>query len=334
MNLLQIAKAVEDLSPNHSILLYGPPKSGKTRLVGTAARIPEIQNIYWFDIENGSETLLHMDLSDSELEKVTLFKIRDTRDNPIGIETMLKVMTSKKPLKICDGHGRVDCAICRKASLSFTDWDISKCTHNDLVVIDSGSSLGDSALAATCLGQPEMFKPGWDEYGIVGKWLTDILSVIQQATHTNFVMITHEIALEDDNGKDMFFPLVGSKAYSLKVGKYFGTVVYVDKKMNKHVAGSSSTYRNNVITGSRVNAEIEKAKVLDMRAILIEGGVLKEGVFASPLTEVEVATGKEQKEPEIDVMREAAPTGLAAVLAKKKADAAAKRAANEEVKTS
>lgn len=319
MNLLQISKAVKDLAPNHSILMYGPPKSGKTRLVATAASIPEVSNIYWFDIENGSETILHMGLPDSALEKITLFKIRDTRDNPIGIETMLKAMTSKKPIKICDAHGKVACAVCSKEREAFTDWSINDCTHNDLIVIDSGSALGDSALAATCLGQGEMFKPGWDEYGIVGKWLTDIMSVIQQATHTNFVMITHEIALEDDNGKDMFFPLVGSKAFCLKVGKYFGTVVYVDKKMNKHVAGSSSTYRNNVITGSRVNAEIEKAKTLDMRAILIEGGVLKEGVFETEERKQETV------EQNIDVVKEAAPTGLAAILAAKKEAAALKR---------
>ncbi|EDO26387.1 predicted protein [Nematostella vectensis] len=185
-----------------------------------------------------------------------------------------------------------------------------------------GSQLGDSALAATCLGQGEMFKPGWDEFAIVGKWLGDIMSVIQQATHTNFAMITHEIALEDDNGKDMFFPLVGSKPFCLKVGKYFGTVVYVDKKMNKHVAGSSSIYRNNVITGSRVNAEIEKAKELSMRAILIEAGILKEGEV-----QTEEKTFTETENTEIKMETEAKPVGLAAKIAAKKAEAAAKREA-------
>lgn len=281
MKLSEVAKATQELASNHSILLYGQPKTGKTRLAATSIRIPEFKRVFWFDGENGSETLLNMGLTEEEMDKVTLFRIRDTIDNPIFIETMLKAMSAKKTSIICDKHGKVDCPDCTKAKASTTSFSLASLTHNDLVVIDSGSQLGDSALAATCLGKGEMFKPGWDEYGIQGKWLSDILSVIQQATHTNFLVVTHEIALEDDDGKDKFFPLMGTKPYSMKVAKYFGTVVYVEKKLNKHVAGSSSLYRHNLLTGSRVNAKIESAKEVDMRTIFIEGGVLKEGSFES-----------------------------------------------------
>ena len=41
----------------HSILLYGPPKVGKTELAGTLAKINDVDNIYWFDLENGADTL-------------------------------------------------------------------------------------------------------------------------------------------------------------------------------------------------------------------------------------------------------------------------------------
>lgn len=278
MNLKDLAKASAAIQPNHSVLLYGPPKTGKTKLVGTAARIKEINNIYWFDIENGIETLLHMGLTDEELAKVTVFKIPDTRDNPIAIETLLKAFSSKTPINICDLHGRVSCVECAKNKLPAVSFCINKCTHNDLVVIDSGSQAGDSAMAALCLGKDSMFKPGWDEYGIQSKWLGDICSIIQQATYTNFVVITHEICIENDEKKDMFYPLMGTKAFCMKVGKYFGTVVYVHKKLNKHVAGSSSTYLGDRVTGSRVNAAIEKsAGEADMRTILIEGGILRPG---------------------------------------------------------
>jgi hypothetical protein len=170
------------------------------------------------------------------------------------------------------------------------------CNHTDLVVMDSGSELGDSALSATMKGKEDMFKPGWDEYALQGKWLGDILSVVQQAKHTNFVLITHEIALEDSNKQDKIYPLMGSKPFCMKVAKYFGTVVYVDKKLNKHVAGSSSTYRGNVLTGSRVNARIEDAKNgdYDMRTILVEGGILRPVIEApagavNPVSQGEVA---------------------------------------------
>lgn len=289
MKLSEIAKAVATILPNHSMLLYGPPKTGKTRLVGTAAKIPEIQRIFWFDGENGAETLLHMGLSEAEMDKVVLFKIRDTKDEPIFIETVLKAFTAKTGVNICDLHGRCDCAVCKKDKLPSTYFNMRECTHNDLVVIDSGSALGDSAMAALCLGKDSMYKPGWDEYGIQGKWLGDILTVIQQCTFTNFAVITHEICIENDEKKDVFYPLMGTKAFSMKAAKYFGTVCYVHKKMNKHAAGSSSTYRGDLVTGSRVNAKIEKdEKSADMRTILIEGGILREGVMG--ITPEEKAT--------------------------------------------
>lgn len=284
MKLSEVAKATQELASNHSVLLYGQPKTGKTRLAATSIKIPEFSKIWWFDGENGSETLLNMGLTEAEMDKVILFRIRDTVDNPIFIETMLKSMSAKKTSLICDKHGKVDCPDCARAKLPSTKFSLSELTHNDLVIIDSGSQLGDSALSAACLGKGEMYKAGWDEYGIQGKWLSDILSVIQQATHTNFLVITHEIALEDDDGKDKFFPLMGTKPFSMKVAKYFGTVVYVEKKLNKHVAGSSSLYRHNLLTGSRVGAMIEKNKEVDMRTIFVEGGILKEGSLTSAPT--------------------------------------------------
>ena len=69
------AKAASAVPTNHAILIYGPPKSGKTRLVGTAAKIPEVQNIYFFSLENGHEVLIHeCDLTEAEMEKITWFR--------------------------------------------------------------------------------------------------------------------------------------------------------------------------------------------------------------------------------------------------------------------
>lgn len=322
MKLSELAKAVEAVSANHSILIYGPPKMGKTRFVGTAAKIAEIENIFWFDLENGSETLLHMGLTEEEMAKITIFKVRDTKDNPIGVETILKALSARKDIKICDAHGKVDCAICAKEKASFTVWNMTKCTHNDLIVIDSGTQLGESALAAACSGQSVLFKPGWDEYGVQGTYLSDILSTIQQATFTNFVVICHTLVIEDDDGKDKFFPLMGTKPYSMRVAGKFGTVIYADKKMNNHVAGSSSTYRGNVVTGSRLGVSLEASKTLDMRAVLVAGGVLKEGVHSPADGPVYQDSFTQEA---VLVNAEAAPTGLAAMLAAKKAAAEAKK---------
>jgi hypothetical protein len=273
-SLLDIKNAVAKVQKNHSILIYGPPKSGKTRLVGTAAKLPEIENIYWIDMENGSETLLHMGLTDAELAKIKLINLTNTRQDPVAIETMLRLCAAKAPLNICDRHGRVDCPACKADKSPFQSFWFGQATHRDLVVIDSGSELGDSAAAATVRGKPTTHKLTFDEWGMVGKWLGDILSVIQAGQNTNFVVITHEISLEGDDGKERFYPLIGSKNFSMKCAKYFGTVIYTHIKLNKHIAGSSSTYKGDTVTGSRVNATIESAAEPDMRTILIEGGVI------------------------------------------------------------
>lgn len=277
MNLAELAKKATLKSPNHSILLYGQPKTGKTKLVGTAAQLPEIKRIIWFDLENGAETLLHMGLTEEELSKITLISIPDTRENPRGCETILKAFSAKQPIHICDNHGKVGCVECQTAKASTVEFLMSSLTKTDLVVIDSGSQLGDSALAMAMAGKPVEAKPGWDEYGLQVKWLSDILSIIQAAYFTNFVMITHLIPIEEEmNGvkRDRYYPLVGTKAMCQKVAKYFGTVIFVEIKMGKHTAGSSSLYRNDATTGSRTNAKIEAGKELSMRSILQEGGIL------------------------------------------------------------
>lgn len=274
MNLKDLAKQVARVKPNHSILIYGPPKSGKTEFVGTSAKIPELKKIYWFDLENGSETLLKMGLTDEEMEKIVLIKLPNTRDNPVAIETMLKAFSAKTSIQICEEHGKVGCIHCKgKGNVPFA---LSMLGHNDLLVVDSGSELGDSAVSATMKGRDDMAKPGWDEYALVGKWLGDILSVMQQAHNTNFVMITHEIAIEGENKQDKLFPLMGTKNFSMRCAKFFGTVVYTHVKLGKHVAGSSSTYRSDVLTGSRVHVKLESAKDLSMREILVKGGIIQE----------------------------------------------------------
>jgi hypothetical protein len=317
MKLTALARAAQTIvSRNHSILIYSQPKAGKTELAGTIAKIKAVRNIYWFDIENGSDTLLnpHLGLTEAEMEKITIIKVMDTRDNPIAIETMLKALTAKTSVSICEAHGRVDCAHCTKAKAPFISFCLKDLSHNDVVVIDSGSQLGDSALAAACIGKPNMFKPTFDEYGMVNKWLGDCMSVVQQCEHTNFVVLTHEIALEDDEGKDKLFPLMGSKNFSMKCAKYFGTVIYLHKKMGKHVGGSSSTYRADLLTGSRIGAAIEKGE-LNMEEVLVKYGILKGD--SAPSVNVNTEKGETHEEVKSGETQEAPPVEKKLTLAER-----------------
>ena len=171
-------------------------------------------------------------------------------------------------------------------------------------------------MAAACLGKDIGFKPSFDEYGQAGFWLSDILSVVQQCHNTNFVVITHELVdTEEINGKqtDKIFPLMGTRAFCRKVSKYFGTVAYFHIKMGKHTAGSSSTYKSDTMTGSRVNAVLEKSKDLSMRDILVAGGILSSSASppVSTTSTAEASSPVQKAEPK--------PNPLAAMLAKKAA---------------
>jgi hypothetical protein len=272
MRLTDAAMATNKLiRDNHSILIYGPPKSGKTRLVATAAKNPSINRLFWFDGENGASTIRNMGLTESELAKFILYKIADTKENPYFIETMLKVVSSKTKLRICDAHGRATCPECSKIpNYAGEDFLLSECTHNDLVIIDSGSQLGNSAMNASVKGKPDLYKPQFDDYGNVRKWLSDILSVVQQAHHTNFIVITHELSADGEDGVERLYPLMGTKPFSTEVSKYFGTVVYTHFKLGKHAAASSSTFKPNIITGSRLNIRLENSPEPTMTDLLKE----------------------------------------------------------------
>jgi hypothetical protein len=265
---------ITTLKTNESVLVYGPSKSGKTRLVATAAKMPRIKRIPWFDGENGATTLLNMGLTPAELAKIQYIKIPDTRDTPYFIETMLKALTSKIPVRICDTHGRVTCPECSKLpTYPHEVFDMRSLTRDDVIVIDSGSQLGNSAIASVCMGKDIFYKLQIDDWGNVRKYLTDILSVVQQAQYTNFVMITQELQTEGrDLAKkdhiDKIYPLIGSKAFCAEVSKYFGTIVHTHLFLGKHKAASASTYKPDLITGARNNALIEKLENPDMSVIL------------------------------------------------------------------
>lgn len=74
-------------SKTKRILVYGPPKSGKTKLVGELA---EKMKLIWFDLENGKDTLFQ--LPQEWQANIDMFSIPDARAFPMAIETCLKVV--------------------------------------------------------------------------------------------------------------------------------------------------------------------------------------------------------------------------------------------------
>lgn len=279
MNLLQAIKAANQagsiLSRNHTFLIYGEPKSGKTQLTATIIKIPELKRIFWFDTEKGIETVVTMYrdgfFTNEEIEKVIFIKVPDTREAPTAIETMLKAIASKNAVKICEEHGKVNCLHCTQKLLPMIDFDHKSLTSSDAIVIDSLSQVGASALNAACLGKPSEYKPTFDDYGACGKWLGDLCTVLQACAYCHFFAVTHTLEITDEATKrTTIYPLCGTKNFSMNVAKYFGNVIYTDKILKRHQAISTTVGNQQTHAGSRLGLKLDGMQKPDLGVLLTD----------------------------------------------------------------
>lgn len=243
---------LSQLTPSRTqrVLIYGPPKTGKTKLAGALA---ECFNLYYFGLEQGHEVLFQ--LPAEWQERIEVINIPDTKNNPIGIETMLKVIIGEA-VSICSDHGKINCLKCMQGSRPVTNVYLNKLGPDDVVIVDSLTQLTNSALSHIIRKQPEDYKPEWDDWARLGFAMDRFLSSIQQAKY-NVVCISHEVGSELEDGKEKIVPVAGTRNFSRNSAKYFDHVVYASIVNGKHQFGSSTLYKNNIMTGSRTNAVLE-----------------------------------------------------------------------------
>ncbi len=315
MDLLTLFTAVKqagqaEVVTNHNFLVYGLPKTGKTELVATVAEAEEFDTIYWFDPDNGIETVRRMfkdgKISEAALRKIVYIKIPDTRVNPQAIVTLLAAICTRNPVTICEQHGAVACADCKREGKGSIPFHYVKLTKRCAIVIDSLSAVGDSALNKACEGKPSEYKPQLDDYGSVNKWLTDLCITLQAAEVCPVFAITHATVEKDELGNEKITPICGSSTFSGKVAKYFGTVIYMEKKMGKHKASSTSLSNMGTQAGSRLGLNLDTAPKLDLVQSLRDCGYFTslQGAPSSPALTVKA------------VSEEAPKSGLAAMLNK------------------
>lgn len=240
-------------SKSRRVLLFGPPKSGKTQLAGALA---SDFNLIWFDLENGVDTLLK--LPEEQKERIEVISLPDTRSFPIAIETCLKVIKGSKT-NICEKHGKVDCALCKKANDPFSILELGALDLDTIVVFDSLTQLTNSAIAHITKGKDEDYKMEFDDWGNLGKLMDTFLSHVQNAPF-HIICISHETEVQMVDGKDKIVPTAGTRNFSRNTAKYFDEVYYLQVKNGKHVVGSSTTFANNILTGSRGGHKLEDQK--------------------------------------------------------------------------
>lgn len=239
-------------SATHRVLLFGAPKSGKTQL---AATLSAKYKVIWFDLENGYGTLLK--LPAAQQANIELISIPDSKTFPIAVETMLKVIAGN-PVEICEEHGKVMCPICKKDNKPTTAVNLRELTNDYVVVIDSLTQFTNSAIAFITKNQPDDYKMQFDDWGSLRAVVEKFLSQVQQAKY-NIVCISHEEEVEMEDGRKKIVPVCGSSKSSRNTAKYFDHVVYCEVKNKKHISASSTTFANNVVTGSRTDFVMEQA---------------------------------------------------------------------------
>lgn len=241
------------VSSTQRVLVFGAPKTGKTEL---AAKLAEVYNLLWFDLENGYATLLKLPVEWQQ--RIEIVSIPDTKIFPIAIETMLKVITGAK-YEICDEHGKIGCMLCKKEPAKpFTTVCLNELGDDTIVVLDSLTQLSNSAMNHLTKNQDDLYKPEWSDYRNQGQLLDKFLSQVQQAKF-NVVCITHETETDMEDGKKKLVPVAGTTSFSRNTAKYFDHVVYCEIKNRAHAFASSTTHSNLILTGSRTGARIEDA---------------------------------------------------------------------------
>lgn len=244
------------------ILLYGPPKSGKTAALAALAKK---YHLHILDNEDSVKTLLNPALVPAELlSNIDVYPIPDKQTYPMAIETTLKVIKGGA-CNICHVHGKVSCPQCRDQSLYSTiDVNTFK-TDSDILVLESYSQLAESAMnyimRAEITKDNWEAKPGWDEYGKQGRILERIGSTIQIAPY-NIVVTSHEMMVEMEDKSKKIVPIGGTSNASKIFAKYFDEVVYCEVVNRQHRLISSTTAKANVLAGSRSGVELQPGDTL------------------------------------------------------------------------
>lgn len=243
------------------VMLFGDPKSGKSTMVSELTR--HGYKLLWLAFDRGHGVIFK--LPPELLDSIELIIVQDTAENPLAIETANVVMTGLA-VNLCDAHGAKDCQKCRLKKLPFTNVCVNDLGPEWIVFLDHMSQIADSATARVTKGKAEDYKLDYDDWRTQGNWMKKLLTNIQACDH-HVICAAHVLEAENDEGKKKLVPEVGTRNFSVNSTKYFDHVVYCRVDNLKHRFGSSTTWMNNVLTGSRTDVAIEGMEIASLLPI-------------------------------------------------------------------
>ncbi len=273
MNLLELREAIAEdriKQAGRTALVWGEPRTGKTRWVSSIAKSPQIKEVFFLDYENGAESIVHAKnkdgtsyLTDEELAKIHLIRVMDLPDIPRAYRTTELLFRRRNTTT----HIHTETGDFHK-----TPTDDGKCiqirpehwTEEYAFVLDTIGQIGTSAYNKAVLELPEAKDPRrW--YGQATIDLNNLFTMIQ-ACPAYVIGCTHilekEIVLATDKSgnptriKTDQYPLCLSKNYSMNVGKFFGSIIYRYIELNKFAHLSSPIKKSGIQAGTRTDVDV------------------------------------------------------------------------------
>jgi hypothetical protein len=225
-----------------------------------AAQLARKFTLHWFDIESGSAYILGA-LPKEFWGNVNLYNVADLPDNPRALKLMDKVLRPMLATQRVWIGPQGDAQ--EKPVAGWEEFSTHKLTANDVIVVDSGTALSNSAMnrALGSVMEAEMAfaKKEFDHYGKQGFYLSNILSRMKQLPcHVVFIM--HETVLENLNGTKQIQPLFGTRAFAKTIIRDFNHILYLYRKNNKHCITSSTTHSAHIIARSSSHVNVTCAE--------------------------------------------------------------------------
>jgi hypothetical protein len=248
----------------HKILLFGPPKGGKTLEAG---KLSQHYNLHWIDVENGWKTLKQLPIEWQK--RISLYYIADNKTE-FWAAKAAEALFRDKVLTICTNHHTVlsahakSCGMCtiEQKPQAIKTLDLSKLSNKtDVVVWDSFTQLSASTQAQSfgSSGMPAFKKMEYDNYNKQG-FVLDSFGSLLQSSELNFVGISHEESLEMEDGKEKLVPKAGTRNFSRNFARYFDHCVYISVKNTKHTSSNLATNNAMALVGSRTPVNLEDPK--------------------------------------------------------------------------